>query len=487
MRLRELARQVYGSSVVGDGDPELSGLTPDSRTVDTGFLFAAIPGNAVDGGRFIDDALAKGAAAVLMDKRSATTLAVPVLAVDDPRRALGEAAAAFYRHPSRDLRLVGVTGTNGKTSTAYILRHILNHCGIKTGMLGTIEYDLGGKLEPSPLTTPDAVSFTRNLAAMRDNGCAAAVVEVSSHALSQSRVWPNTFSTAIFTNLTRDHLDYHGNMENYLEAKRILFRNLETEATAVVNLDDPASERIAAGLKAAVYGYTLRPDGAASARTAKAAITKTDLSGQTFTMEGADLKGDIRINLIGEHNVANFMGAILAAYRMDLELDDIAEACASFAGVPGRLERLEAPNGAAVFVDYSHTDGALQSVLSILRPLTPGKIVTVFGCGGDRDRGKRPLMAKAAEQYSDLVVVTSDNPRTEDPDAIIADIMPGFSHPERVRVEADRAAAIGLATATAGANDAVLIAGKGHEDYQIVGTVKHHLDDRELVRESFAR
>jgi UDP-N-acetylmuramyl-tripeptide synthetase len=412
-------------------------------------------------------------------------LPVPSLVAPDARLGLGEAANAFYGDPTAALELVGVTGTNGKTSTAYILRHILNSAGKKAGMLGTIEYDTGGEVEPSPLTTPDAVQFTRCLAAMRDNGCQAAVVETSSHALSQARVWPHRFKVAIFTNLTRDHLDYHGDMENYLQAKKILFQSLSPDASAVVNLDDPHTVALVDGIDAPVYGYTFGEKNLFNDRIVIVRITEESLSGQTIRLTGNGVDGEISVGLIGRHNAANFAGAVLAALRLGIPFPEIQAASRTFPGVPGRLERLDGPSGAAVFVDYAHTDDAIRSVLSILRPLTPGKIVTVFGCGGDRDRGKRPLMAEAAERGSDVVVVTSDNPRTENPDQIFADIAEGFADRGKVTLIPDRASAIRHAVQLAGKGDAVLVAGKGHEDYQIIGTRKIHLDDREPVRDAF--
>ncbi len=485
MRLTDLIQSIRGARIVGNGDTEVTGLSCDSRTVQPGFLFAALPGAKEDGAKYIETALAAGAVAVLMSDTAATVQPVPVITVPDARLGLGEAANAFYKDPTSVLQLAGVTGTNGKTSTAYILRHILNNAGMKSGMLGTIEYDTGKVVEPSPLTTPDAVQFTRSLAAMRDNGCQAGVVETSSHALSQARVWPHRFTVGIFTNLTRDHLDYHGDMENYLQAKKILFRNLAADASAVINLDDPHAAQLVDNIAAPVYGYTFDSKKLFNDKTVIVSIVSENLSEQTIRLTGNGIDGEISVRLIGRHNAANFTGAVLAALQLGIAFPQIQDACRTFPGVPGRLERLDSPSGAAVFVDYAHTDDAIRSVLSILRPLTPGKIITVFGCGGDRDRGKRPLMAKAAEQGSDAVVVTSDNPRTENPDQIFADIKEGFSNHKLATLIPDRAAAIRHAVGMAEKGDAVLIAGKGHEDYQIIGTRKIHLDDRELVRDAF--
>ena len=300
---------------------------------------------------------------------------------------------------------------------------------------------------------------------------------------------PPLSPTSPVTNLTRDHLDYHGDMESYFAAKKLLFTNLGPEAVAVYNHGDPYGPRIVQGTAARKRGYFLadgpEPEGV-PADLLRAELVKSDLDGQTFRIKGYGQERELHTPLVGRHNVENCLGAFLAAVGLGVGEHTVAAALANFPGVPGRLERLESASGIKAFVDYSHTDGALRSVLSVLRPLAKGRLITVFGCGGDRDTGKRPLMAKAAEEFSDLMVVTSDNPRTEDPDRIIDDIMPGFAMPEKVTREPDRPAAVALAIKMAGRGDTVLVAGKGHEDYQIVGTEKHHMDDRELVRNAFA-
>ncbi len=489
MQLSELVQAMQQAEVSEADSPGILSIVADSRAVQPGALFAALPGCKGDGAQYIRDAVDRGAAAILAACLPDPMPPVPVVVAADVRKALGEAADAFYDKPSSSLQLIGVTGTNGKTTTAYLMRHVLNEAGIRCGMLGTIEYDLGNKLEPAPLTTPDTVRFTASLAEMRDYGCKAAVVEVSSHALDQERIWPHRFAAGIFTNLTRDHLDYHGDMDAYREAKRKLFTRLDEQAVAVLNWADPASERMAAGTAAKVTGYLLDGESAGIlvGEVVRAKITGSSLAGQDFTVENGALAGEFHTPLVGRHNVENCLGVMLVAHALGVGKETLRTVLADFPGVPGRLERIAGPNGAVAFVDYSHTDGALRSVLSVLRPLVKGKLITVFGCGGDRDKGKRPLMAKAAEEQSDAVVVTSDNPRTEDADAIIKDILPGFAHPEQVKIEPDRRLAVALAINMAGPDDAVLVAGKGHEDYQIIGTEKRHLDDRELVREAFAK
>ncbi|MCL2000108.1 MAG: UDP-N-acetylmuramoyl-L-alanyl-D-glutamate--2,6-diaminopimelate ligase [Planctomycetes bacterium] len=489
MRLRELAGGMRDVEIAGGGDPEILFLTSDSRETKPGALFAALPGSRENGAAYTAEAIRKGAAALLLPDIPRTDPGVPYMLSADTRKSIGEAADVFYERPSRSLCLVGITGTNGKTTTAYLLRHIFNFAGRRCGMLGTVEYDLGGKLEPAPLTTPDAIRFTRSLAEMRDSGCQAAAVEVSSHALDQDRVWPHRFACGIFTNLTREHLDYHVDMERYLEAKRILFARLDEQAMAVFNRGDSASGRLAEGCAAKKIYYLLR-DSVRAADNARsdlfqAEIIESGLEGQVFRIDDHGLERKFPIPLIGRHNIENCLGAILAARGLGIGLAIIMEALERFPGVPGRLERIESRSGATVFVDYAHTGAALRSVLSVLRPLAKERLITVFGCGGDRDKGKRPAMARAAEEFSDLVIVTSDNPRTEDPEVIIADIMKGFADPTKVMVNADRAGAIRLAAEMVQADDVLLVAGKGHENYQIIGTDKRYLDDRELVREAF--
>ncbi|MDR2392038.1 MAG: UDP-N-acetylmuramoyl-L-alanyl-D-glutamate--2,6-diaminopimelate ligase [Planctomycetota bacterium] len=493
MRLSELSRGIPGVRVEGIGDPELSAIIQDSREACPGCLFAAVPGSRNDGAAYAVEAVVRGAVALMLSRPLEDIHDIPCLIVPDARKALGEAADIFYRRPSGELDLVGVTGTNGKTTSAYLLRHLFNLAGRRCGMLGTIEYDLGGRREPAPLTTPDAVRFAASLAEMRDAGCQAAAIEASSHALSQYRVWPHRFAAAVFTNLTRDHLDYHGDMERYLKAKRLIFSRLDNKASAVFNLRDQASRRLAEDCRARRLGYLL-VSGGMDAKDAENGFSgdiflarplESGLNGQTFDVAGPGLSRRFRTPLIGRHNAENCLGAVLAAHALGVPDEVLAAGLAGFPGVPGRLERIQAESGALAFVDYAHTDDALRSVLSVLRPLVEGRLITVFGCGGGRDRGKRPLMAKAAAEFSDQVVVTSDNPRMENPEAIIREIMAGFSRLDQVVVETDRERAIMLAAGRAEPGDAILVAGKGHEDYQIIGMEKRHMDDRELVRTAF--
>jgi len=476
MDLVELARQIAGARLVGAGSTAITAVSCDSRTVESGTLFAALPGAKADGSAFVPDAVRRGAAALLL-ARPLPEVALPQILVAEPHRAVGEAAAALRGHPTRHLRLLGVTGTNGKTTVAYLLADLLRRAGGRVGLLGTIVYDTGGRSVPAPLTTPDAVTFTDCLAEMVAHGREWAVAEVSSHALAQDRVWPHRFACGIFTNLTRDHLDYHPDMEHYLQSKKRLFDRLAQDAWAVGNADDPACARLLQDTPAHTCTYAVE-----AGADLRATVRENTLAGLSFDLAFRGTVRTVRTRLVGRHNLQNCLAALAALHCLGQDLDAAAARLADFPGVPGRLERIDSPDGVTAFVDYAHTDDALRSVLRVLRPLTPGRLVVVFGCGGDRDRGKRPLMARVSEELADRVVVTSDNPRTENPEAIIAEVCQGLSHPQAALVIPDRRAAVTTAIHEARRGDVVLVAGKGHEDYQIIGTERHHLDDRELVR-----
>ncbi len=478
MRLSELIRQIKNARCRGEGDPEVLALTCDSRGVTPGALFAALPGTKANGLEYVGDAVRRGAVAVLAGEE-VPGCGVPAVVTDNPRRALSEAADTFYGFPSRRLKLIGVTGTNGKTTVAYLLTHALRQFGVRVGSLGTITYDTLARQRPAPLTTPGSVEFAGLLKEMADAGAEYAVVEVSSHALSQERVWSQRFAGAVFTNLSRDHLDYHGDMESYLRTKKRLFEQLDAGAWAVVNRDDPAAVFLTRGLAAKVVGYGLGGDAEVSGK-----IVESGISGVVMECRIGGEAVAFRTGLVGKHNAANCLAALAALHAAGFDALDSAAALASFPGVPGRLERITAPNGANIFIDYAHTDDALRTALAALRPLTAARLLVVFGCGGDRDRGKRPLMGRAAEELADVVFVTSDNPRTEPPERIIEDILGGLERPEVATTLVDRRQAVLAAVRQARAGDVVLVAGKGHEDYQLVGTERLHLDDRELVSEA---
>jgi len=480
MRFSELIRQACppGTSVRGEAD--ISNVQIDSRRCGSGSCFVALRGTAVDGGRFIPAAIDAGAAAVVCEDASAVGQGTPVCVLPDTRRAAGPLAQAVAGWPARRLRCVGITGTNGKTTVAHLLTGILREIGQKPAMLGTISYSTGERTLPARTTTPDPVSLAEMTAEMVSAGRTHLVMEVSSHALDQHRTAGVEFEVGVFTNLTGDHLDYHGGMDAYRKAKGLLFRGLGPKATAVLNRDAPASEAFAEATEASVLWYGLSP-----AADLWASIERIDADGTTFSLRRGEDRAEVRTRLIGRHNVYNALAAMAAAEALGVETVRAAEAIASIESVPGRLQRV--PSGAPfrVFVDYAHTDDALANVLGSLRPITGGRILLVFGCGGDRDRTKRPRMARVAQDMADRLFVTSDNPRGEKPEAIIEDILAGLDAAARSAavVAPDRRQAIGLALAAAREQDVVLIAGKGHETHQVIGSRRTHFDDAEVAGE----
>jgi UDP-N-acetylmuramoyl-L-alanyl-D-glutamate--2,6-diaminopimelate ligase len=466
MKLATLLDNLELTLIRGHADTFVRDVTDDSRTVGPGALFIAREG----GDKFIDQAVARGATAVVGGHIDQATA--------------GEIAERFFDRPSRKLRLVGITGTNGKTTIATIIQHLLRRAAMPCGLIGTIAVDDGRQRRPASLTTPGAVELSRLLAAMVTNGCRAAVMEVSSHALSQGRTAALDFDAAVFTNLTGDHLDYHQTMDAYLDAKAALFEGLCPGAWAIINRDDPYGKAIAERCAAHRMWCSLKDD------EADCRATIVDLAADHSRARFAGPWGDLELSipLIGAHNVANALQAMAAASAIagiERIVDEAMEQCPA---VPGRLEPVCPPEGLvdpgdhpAVLVDYAHTHDALENVLDALRPLTRGRLMVLFGCGGDRDRTKRPKMAVVACRLADVVCITSDNPRTENPQAIIDEILTGVPDAQRdiVRVEPDRAKAIAQLIAVAGRDDVVLLAGKGHEDYQIIGKDKRHFDDRE--------
>ncbi len=504
MDLLALIENLGLTLVWGDGRAELSDLTDDSRRVTPGSLFVARDTGAGDERwrGFVADAMAAGAAAVVapaaVEVPAGVSLAVPrergATRIDQPLA--GRLAARFFGDPAKRLKLIGITGTNGKTTVATLTQYLLNAAGTKTGLLGTVAIDHGSPDGPitAELTTPGAIDLHRHFAQMVANGCEACAMEVSSHALDQGRVDGLEFAVAVFTNLTQDHLDYHGTKENYAAAKAKLFKPLGPDAVAVLNVNDPAWEIMCPPQPTRLHLTQINPtydDGAPPPRSAvfAAQLGRLTADASEISLRGPNCQsGGVPITLpaIGRHNVGNVLQAFAAASAICPErpaalLDGLTRCPA----VPGRLEpvRIEGQATPAALVDYAHTPDALENVLHALRPLiaADGKLIVVFGCGGDRDRAKRPLMAQAACGLADIAVLTSDNPRTEDPQQILDDAIAGVP-PEakhKLVVEIDRAKAIESAILNADANDTVLIAGKGHEDYQILGTTKIHFDDRE--------
>lgn len=464
----------YGT-FFGDPEIEISGITADSRLVQPGDLFIAKKGGTFDGSAFVADAVRSGAIAILADQPTSFAPKIPHLIVSDLLAATGETASSFYDYPSRELLMIGITGTNGKTTSSYLVKHLLTHFGIATGLLGTIAQIIGPNSRPSPLTTCDAITNQRLFREMRNHGCAACVMEVSSHALVQGRVEGIQFDTALFTNLSQDHLDYHSSMEEYGRAKGLLFTSLKQRP--IVNGDAPYLHLILEKCPQEPLRYSLQGRGEICAEE----ITLSP-KGSSFTLLFPGGKKRVQIPLIGRFNIENCLAVLSLGYLLGFSIEEMIEALATFPHVRGRLERVDGEID--LYVDYAHTPDALTATLKALRELSSGKIWTVFGCGGDRDKGKRALMGKAVFEGSDEWIVTSDNPRSEDPQKIAEAILEGIPFPDRGRVLLDRKEAIYAAIESARPGDLILIAGKGHETYQIFANETISFDDREVAKEA---
>ncbi len=481
VRLAKLLRGIETRTAVEHGDLELLEIAYDSRQVNPGTLFVAIRGEKTDGNKFVADAVAHGAVAVISEQENPGTLppGFPWIQVADARKALAISAANFYARPAEILKLIGVTGTNGKTTTSYLVDSVLRAAGCQVGLLGTIAYRLVREDKPAPNTTPESLDLQKYLAKIVQAGGTHAVLEASSHALAMDRLWGCPFAVAIFTNLTRDHLDYHKTFEDYFAAKRRLFEGTGSPAPAagVINRDDEYGRRLS-GLATRTLTYGLEPGADVTAR--KLALT---LSGIEFTAETPAGKIEIRSKLVGRPNVYNILAAVAAGAALNLSTEVIANGIAKLSAVPGRFERVEAGQPFLVVVDYAHTDDALRNLLATARELNPdGRIITVFGCGGDRDRTKRPLMGEAAGRASDIVVLTSDNPRSEDPLLIINDAIVGAQRTKaKLFIEPDRQKALEVALDEARSGDIVLLAGKGHETYQVLRDRTIEFDDRAVA------
>jgi UDP-N-acetylmuramoyl-L-alanyl-D-glutamate--2,6-diaminopimelate ligase len=465
-------------SLAGVPNVEIAGVREDSRQVRPGDLFVARAGAKADGAQFVADAKARGAVAVVCQTavpRSASPL--PQIVVPDPAAAASVLANLFHGSPGERVRVLAVTGTNGKTTTTYLIRHLLAKLNTRCGLIGTVEIDDGRTRREATMTTPAATDIADLLATMRDKGCRACAIETSSHALDQGRVAGVPFSGAAFTNLTGDHLDYHKTMDHYAASKAKLFASLHPSAVAVVNASDKWSAAMLQNCQGRVFRFGFGKDTDYGARNVSYSAQET-----RFMLHTPGGKAEVTMPLVGKHNVENALtAAALVGEVFSMTAQQIAAGLRDCIGAPGRLQPVRCGQPFAVLVDYAHTDDALDNVLSALKPLTRGKLRVLFGCGGDRDRTKRPRMAKTAEKWADAVYVTSDNPRTENARSILEEIAGGFS-PEGMRktvVEVDRRRAIEAILADAGPEDVVLIAGKGHENYQIIGTEKHHFDDVE--------
>jgi len=479
MRLHEVVAELPGVRFEG-ADPKILGLSTDSRKVKPGDLFVAIRGGEeADRHPYVSDALAAGAVAAIVEEKI-EFVSAPLVEVASTRDALGILARKFYGSPGTALSLVGITGTNGKTTTAYLIHAVLAASKLHPGLIGTVEYIVGNQRKHSFNSTPEAHELQSMLSEMVREGCRSAVIETTSHGLALGRVDGLDFDAGVFTNLTRDHLDFHKTHEAYLTAKKLLFDNLNTEATAVVNVDDPSYMALLANCKSKVLGY-----GYGESADIRILDGKTDWRGSELHLQTPEGSLEFGLALQGKFNFWNTAAAVATGFSMGIASDVIAEAVWGVK-VPGRFEPVDAGQPFGVVVDYAHTPDGLENVLQTGRALTDKRLICVFGCGGDRDRGKRPEMGQISARLADLSFVTSDNPRTEDPEAIVREIIPGLGTAPH-HVEVDRRKAIEAAIDSAEPGDLILIAGKGHEDYQEIGRDRVHFDDREVAREALGR
>jgi len=482
MKLSTLAPALNILTISGDTDIEVTGISVDNRMVEPGHIFIAVKGGTVDGNDFVELAIESGAVAIISERPESggnTTW----IQVKDARAALGKIAAEFSNHPSKELKLVGITGTNGKTTTTFILQHIMTTAWRYAGLIGTLVFDDGETREVASHTTPGAEKLQPLLRNMIDHGCRGAAMEVSSQGLHQGRVDSTEFAAGVFTNFSQDHLDYHGTLEEYYQAKRELFVKMARQGgkrkpAAIINTDDEYGVKLAKEFSDSLYVITFGQNTHADVRATQIRYTFT---GTQFNLSYKGKHFLVRTPYIGEFNVMNCMAAITASIGVGIKPRVAVESLAEAPQVPGRLELVERASGTTIFVDYAHTPDAIKTVCDTLRTLEPTKLITVFGCGGDRDRAKRPLMGRAATLGSDLLVVTSDNPRTEHPEGIIEDIKQGLGSTP-YHIEENRSEAIKLAVDAARDGDIILIAGKGHETYQEVHGTRHPFDDKFHVR-----
>lgn len=481
MKLNALLKDIKPLAICGSTDVEIQGVNIDSRKISQGHLFVAIKGTQVDGHKFIAKAVELGASAILCeDLPEVQSQGVTYVQVGSTEEAVGKVATLFYGNPSSKLKLVGVTGTNGKTTIATLLYNMFRKMGHKCGLLSTVCNYIEEETIPADHTTPDAIELNKLLARMVEAGCEYAFMECSSHAIAQRRIGGLTFTGALFTNLTRDHLDYHGTFENYRDAKKKFFDDLPKTAFAITNADDKNGMVMVQNCKANIKTYSTRQMADFRAR-----IIEMHFAGMYLNVDGHE----VGVQFIGKFNVSNLLAVYGAARMLGKEPQDILITLSTLHSVSGRLEPIQSSDGCTAIVDYAHTPDALENVLNAIHEVLDGKgqVITVCGAGGNRDKGKRPLMAQEAAKQSDRVIITSDNPRFEEPQDIINDMLAGLNAQQMKKVLsiADRKEAIKTACMLAQKGDVILIAGKGHEDYQEIKGVKHHFDDREVVREIF--
>ncbi|MBR1394961.1 MAG: UDP-N-acetylmuramoyl-L-alanyl-D-glutamate--2,6-diaminopimelate ligase [Prevotella sp.] len=481
MKLSELLKHVDVLSLTGDAEVEITGVNIDSRRIENGHLFVAIPGTQTDGHRFISKAIEQGAVAVLCENVPAELAeGVTYVVVTSTEQCVGEVATQFYGAPSRRLKLVGVTGTNGKTTIATLLYNMFRKLGYRCGLLSTVCNYIEDEPVAASHTTPDPIELNALLARMVEAGCEYAFMECSSHAIAQRRIGGLRFVGGLFTNLTRDHLDYHKTVENYRDAKKLFFDSLDKDAFAITNADDKNGMYMVQNTRATVKTYSTR-----TLADFRARIIECHFEGMYLDIDGRE----VGVQFIGKFNVSNLLCVYGAAIMLGQQPEDILVTMSTLKSVNGRLDPIQSPDGYTAIVDYAHTPDALQNVLAAIHEVLDGKgqVITVCGAGGNRDKGKRPLMAQEAVRQSDRVIITSDNPRFEDPQAIINDMLAGLDAKQMKKVISivDRREAIRTACMMAQKGDVILIAGKGHEDYQEIQGVKHHFDDHEVVRECF--
>ncbi len=487
VKVLKMFQTLYGKLLMTQ-EIHINHVQYDSRKIVPDDVFVAIRGTESDGHKFIEKAVSSGAKVVVVENDSTLPdsyfmhSGVVKIVVPNSRAALAQMSANYFEHPSNKLKIIGITGTNGKTTTTHLIKSILEISGVKTGLIGTIEYKIGNEVVPASHTTPESLELNELLARMVQSGCTSAVMEVSSHALHQYRVAGINFIAAVFTNLTQDHLDYHGTMDEYFKAKKILFKGLQSNAFAIVNLDDKWGKRIPNVTLANVksYGFDVSADFFAK-------NISISMKGVKFTIVYNGEETDVESRLIGRFNVSNILAAFSTGIALGIPKEIVRNAISKAEIVRGRFEQITSPNGWTAVIDYAHTPDALEKALKAIHDVfdssSRGRIITVFGCGGNRDRTKRPKMTNIATTLSDITIVSSDNPRHEDPEAIIDEIMTGVKTGAKVYREADRKQAIFMALDIAKIDDVILIAGKGHEDYQVVGDRKIYFSDRKTVEE----
>lgn len=480
MKLSELCSCLKRHKAYDFVEKEVFGITHDSRKVKKGYVFTAIKGHKLDGHDFIVSAIENGAAALIVEKRIEVALLIPQIVVSDTREAIASMSTCFYGEPSSKMTVIGITGTNGKTTTSYFTKSIIEASGAKAGLIGTIQYQIGKRIIPAQETTPESVEVQNYLAEMLKSDIKYAVIEASSHALSQHRLDGVRFRSAIFTNLSAEHLDYHENIKNYRAEKLKLVKGLDPGSFTILNADHNTSKHFASCSQSQVIWYGIKK------KSVDVTAEAIQMSGDTtrFLLNSSWGKKNISLKLVGRHNVYNALAAAANAFALGFTIDIIKAGIESLNVVPGRLEKIDCGQDFLIYIDFAHTHQALQVILSTLREIATGRIILVFGCGGDRDRKKRPKMGHIAEKYSDIFWITSDNPRSEDPGDIIYEILKGVRKEACFRVQPDRRIAIEEAILEAKNGDVVIVAGKGHEQFQISKDTIIPFDDREVVRQA---